>query len=306
MNPTQRAYLQLHISVLLYGFTAILGKLITLSELSLVWWRMGLTTVSFLLMPSIVKAFRTVPPRVRWQLLGIGIVVALHWVCFFGAVKYANVSICLVCMAMTSFMTALFEPLIFRTRIKPYELLLGIAVIPGMYLVVSATSWDMRIGIVLGLLSAALAVVFSVLNKKMVAAEINTKVMTFIELGSGWLFLSAVLPLYLWQSGAAFWPTLPDLGWLLILALLCTTLAFVLTLNALKHISAFTSNLVINLEPVYGILIAWWLFQENKEVGEHFYIGVAIVLLAVFIYPLVKRVAEGGRWDIPRKPKAVR
>lgn len=305
MNPTQRAYLQLHISVLLYGFTAILGKLITLSELSLVWWRMGLTTASFFLIPGVVKAFRSVPVRVRWQLLGIGIVVALHWVCFFGAVKYANVSICLVCMATTSFMTALFEPLIFRTRIKPYELLLGIAVIPGMYLVVSATSWDMRIGIVLGLLSAALAVVFSVLNKKMVAAEINTKVMTFIELGSGWLFLTAVLPLYLWQSGAAIVPTLPDLGWLLILAVLCTTLAFVLTLNALKHISAFTSNLVINLEPVYGILIAWWLFQENKEVGEHFYIGVAIVLLAVFLYPLVKRIAERRTLPLARKPKTL-
>lgn len=305
MNPTQRAYLQLHISVLLYGFTAILGKLITLSELSLVWWRMGLTTASFFLIPGVVKAFRSVPVRVRWQLLGIGIVVALHWVCFFGAVKYANVSICLVCMATTSFMTALFEPLIFRTRIKPYELLLGIAVIPGMYLVVSATSWDMRIGIVLGLLSAALAVVFSVLNKKMVAAEINTKVMTFVELGSGWLFLTAVLPLYLWQSGATIVPTLPDLGWLLILAVLCTTLAFVLTLNALKHISAFTSNLVINLEPVYGILIAWWLFQENKEVGEHFYIGVAIVLLAVFLYPLVKRIAERRTLPLARKPKTL-
>lgn len=305
MNPTQRAYLQLHISVLLYGFTAILGKLITLSELSLVWWRMGLTTVSFLLIPGVVKAFRAVPAQVRWQLLGIGIVVALHWVCFFGAVKYANVSICLVCMATTSFMTALFEPLIFKTRIKPYELLLGIAVIPGMYLVVRSTSWDMRIGVVLGLLSAALAVVFSVLNKKMVAAEINTKVMTFIELGSGWLFLTAVLPLYLWQSGASMTPTWPDLGWLLILALLCTTLAFVLTLNALRHVSAFTSNLVINLEPVYGILIAWWLFQENKEVGEHFYIGVAIVLLAVFLYPLVKRIAERRALPLARKPKTL-
>jgi drug/metabolite transporter (DMT)-like permease len=293
MKPIQRAYLQLHIAVFLFGFTAILGKLITLSELSLVWWRMMLTTLSFLFFPRLIKAFLTVPKKLRWQLFFVGIVVALHWIFFFGAVKYSNVSICLVGMATGSFFTAIFEPLFFKQKIKPYEVILGAMVIPGMYLVVQSVQWNMLIGIVMALISALLAVVFSILNKKYVV-EADTKVITFIELGSGWLFLCLILPFYISITGAEWIPTWQDLGYLLVLALLCTTLAFVLSLNALRHISAFTNNLVINLEPVYGIIIAWLLFQENKEVGEHFYYGVLIVLLAVFSYPIVKRRFEKG------------
>ncbi len=291
MEPLRRAYLQLHIAVFLFGFTAILGKLITLSELSLVWWRMLLTSISFLFFPKMLKMFKEIPVKMRWQLFGIGILVALHWVCFFGAVKYSNVSICLVCMATGAFFTAIIEPIFFKQPIKNYEILLGLMIVPGMYLVVQSTSWDMITGIILALISAILAVLFSIFNKRMVN-KADTKVITFIELGSGWLFLSLVLPFYLYYSGAAFQPTLMDLGYLLVLALVCTTLAFVLNLNALRHISAFNTNLVINLEPVYGIIIAWLLFQENKEVGEYFYIGVFIVLLAVFSYPFIKRRFE--------------
>lgn len=291
MKTIQKAYFQLHIAVFLYGFTAILGKLITLSELSLVWWRMLLTTVSFLFFPKMLQLFKAIPVKIRWQLFGIGIIIALHWVCFFGAIKYSNVSICLVCMATGAFFTALLEPLIFNQKIKKYELFLGLMIIPGMYLVVQSTSWDMMTGIVLAIISSILAVLFTVLNKRMIE-HTNTDVITFVELGSGWLFLTILLPFYLYYFETSLQPTWLDLGYLLILALLCTTLAFVLNLNALKHISAFNANLAINLEPVYGIVLAWLIFQENKEVGQYFYIGVLIVLLAVFSYPFLKKRFE--------------
>ncbi len=291
MKPIQRAYLQLHTAVFLFGFTAILGKLISLSEISLVWWRMMITTISFLFIGGVIKAFKEVPNKQRIQLLGIGIIIALHWVCFFGAVKYSNVSICLVCMATGSFFTAIIEPLFFKRKIKMYELVLGAMVIPGMYLVVESTSRDMRIGMRLALISSILAVFLTIFNKKMVD-NVEPKVMTFIELGGGWLFLCLVMPVYVWQTGAAFLPEPMDFVYLLILALVCTTFAFVISLKALRHISAFTNNLAVNLEPVYGILLAWWLFQENKEVGEYFYLGVLIVLLAVFSYPFVKKRFE--------------
>jgi drug/metabolite transporter (DMT)-like permease len=294
MKTIQKAYFQLHIAIFLYGFTAILGKLITLSELSLVWWRMLLTTISFLFFPKMLELFKAIPVKIRWQLFGIGVVIALHWVCFFGGIKYSNVSICLVCMATGAFFTAILEPLIFKQKIKKYELILGAMIIPGMYLVVQSTSWDMMTGIVLALISSILAVLFTVLNKRMIdnTDNMDTSVITFIELGSGWLFLTVLLPFYLYFFETSIQPTWLDLGYLLILALFCTTLAFVLNLNALKHISAFNANLAINLEPVYGIVLAWLIFQENKEVGSYFYIGVLIVLLAVFSYPYLKKRFE--------------
>ena len=294
MKTIQKAYFQLHIAIFLYGFTAILGKLITLSELSLVWWRMLLTTISFLFFPKMLELFKAIPVKIRWQLFGIGVVIALHWVCFFGGIKYSNVSICLVCMATGAFFKAILEPLIFKQKIKKYELILGAMIIPGMYLVVQSTSWDMMTGIVLALISSILAVLFTVLNKRMIdnTDNMDTSVITFIELGSGWLFLTVLLPFYLYFFETSIQPTWLDLGYLLILALFCTTLAFVLNLNALKHISAFNANLAINLEPVYGIVLAWLIFQENKEVGSYFYIGVLIVLLAVFSYPYLKKRFE--------------
>ena len=292
MKNIQKAYFQLHIAIFLYGFTAILGKLITLSELSLVWWRMLLTSISFLFFPKILELFKAIPVKIRWQLFGIGIIIALHWVCFFGAIKYSNVSICLVCMATGAFFTAIIEPLIFKQKIKKYELFLGLMIIPGMYLVVQSTSWDMMTGIILAIISAILAVFFTILNKRMVNHIEDTSVITFVELGSGWLFLTVLLPFYLYYFETSIQPTWLDLGYLLVLALLCTTLAFVLNLNALKHISAFNANLAINLEPVYGIVLAWLIFEENKEVGQFFYIGVLIVLLSVFSYPFLKKRFE--------------
>ncbi len=292
MKAKQRAYLELHFAVLLFGLTAILGDLIHLSALLIVWWRVLITCISLFFLIRFGKVLRKIPRKIVFQFMGIGVLVALHWLCFFGAVKYSNASICLVCMATTSFFTSFLEPLLLQQRIKWYEMLLGLLIIPGMILVVNNTELSMMTGIVVGLLSAFLAAVFSILNKKMVD-QADPMSITFLELGSAWLFLSLLLPLYFYYNPeASFLPNQADFGYLAILALLCTTLAYVLSLRALKHISAFASNLTINLEPVYGILLAYFILQENEELSNGFYYGVCIILIAVFSYPFLTRLFE--------------
>ncbi len=297
MQPEiKRSYIELHIAVFLFGFTAILGDLIELKEMTLVWWRLFFTCISLLFFRSIWKNFSAIPKRTKYQLMAVGCIVALHWVAFYGSVKYANASICLVCMATCSFFTALVEPLVMRTGFKWYELVLGLIIIPGMAFIVSYTPSDKYFGIALGIISALLAVIFSVLNKKILTTEKNPDTLsyTFIQLGSGLLFLTAIMPIYLQFSPDDILvpQTWTDIVLLLVLALFCTTLAYVLAFRALRFLSAFTSNLTINLEPVYGILLAWVLLGENKELHPNFYVGVVIILLAVFIHPVLKSRVE--------------
>lgn len=292
MNATRKAYIELHIAVFLFGFTAILGDLISLSAPVLVWWRMLITSISLLFLLGFGRRLMKLPTKRLLQFMGIGCLVALHWICFFGAVKYSNASITLVCMATTSFMTSLLEPLFTRQKIVGYELLLGLMIVPGMALVVSNVDFSMYTGIVLALVSALLAALFSIFNKILIEKADPISI-TFIELGSGWLLICfGLLFMFANDPGLAFWPSAKDWIYILILALLCTTLAYVLSLRALKYISAFASNLTVNLEPVYGIILAWWLLQENKELNAGFYWGSLIIVGAVFTYPLLKRRAK--------------
>ncbi|MFT6321903.1 MAG: drug/metabolite transporter (DMT)-like permease [Granulosicoccus sp.] len=290
MNPIRKAYLQLHIAVLFFGFTAILGndKLISIPAISIVWWRVLFTSVSLFFLINFGKSLRKIPKRYLWQYMVIGAIVALHWVCFFGSVKLAgNSSVTLVCMATGALFTALIEPLVLKTKFQKKDLLLGILVIPGMALVVGNVSSDMWLGIVVGLISAFLASVFSIWNK-MIIDEADPKDITFLEMSSGWLFISCILPFVLhFDESIAFMPVGLDWIYLLLLALLCTTFAYVLSLRALKHLSAFASTLTFNLEPVYGILIAYFFLDEKLSVG--FYLGVLIILGAVFLYPFMNQ-----------------
>ncbi|MEM1219465.1 MAG: EamA family transporter [Bacteroidota bacterium] len=289
MDPTRRAYLELHLAVFLFGFTAILGDLIQLSALVIVWWRVLLTSISLLFLIRAARLIRTIPRSHLYTFMGIGVLVALHWLTFYGAIKYSNASICLVCMATTSFFTSFLEPMILRQRIQWYQVALGLFIVPGMFLVVNNINWAMMAGIAVGLTSAFLASLFAILNKKHIDRA-NPLEITFIELSSAWLFLSLVVPFFLWQNAdATFWPGWTDWGYLLILALLCTTLAYVLALRSLQYLSAFASNLTVNLEPVYGIALAWVLLNDHQELEPGFYWGVGIILLAVFSYPILKR-----------------
>lgn len=286
MNASEkRAYLELHLAVLLWGFTAILGDLIQLSALVLVWWRVLITSVSLVFFVRARRLIRDIGWAQVLRFAGIGVLAGLHWICFYGAIKLANASVSLICMATTSFFTSLLEPFIMRQPVRWLDILLGLLVVPGMALVVSGTADSMNIGILVGLLSAFLAATFGTLNKKYIGKSDPLRI-TFLELGSAWLFLSLLLPFVPTET---FWPSPTDWGYLLVLALLCTTFAYALSLRALYHLSAFAANLTINLEPVYGIGLAWILLNDHQELGPYFYIGVLIIMVVVFSYPLLKR-----------------
>lgn len=302
LSNKKKAYLQLHLAVLLFGFTAILGDLIQLPALTMVWWRVFITSISLVLLINVGKLFVNLPRKTFITFSVIGVLVGCHWICFYGAIKLSNASIALVCMATTSFFTALIEPIALKESIKGHELLLGLIMIPGMALIVSDLEMNMMNGVWVGLLSAAFAATFSVLNKKYIG-EADEMSITFIELGSACLFISILLfgIQNVTELELTFWPpSTSDWIFIIILALLCTTFAYILALKSLNHLSAFTSNLTINLEPLYGIILAWLMLNENQELSPSFYWGVSIILMVVFAHPLIQHLK---RQDTLRKAR---
>jgi len=290
MKPTTKAYLELHLAVFLFGFTAILGDMITLSASVLVWWRVLITSISLFFLLRFGKRMSKISKKLQRILFGIGVLVALHWITFFAAIKYSNASIALIALATASFFTAVLEPLILKKPFSLVEIGLGLMIVPGMILVVNNIDLDMQAGIILGIISAILAATFSILNKKYID-DVEPMTITFIELSAAWIFISCCLPFIFYYSEVTptFWPTTHDVIYLLILALVCTTFAYILNLRALKHLTAFASNLTINLEPVYGIILAWLILNENEELNSGFYFGCLMIVAVVFAYPVLKK-----------------
>ena len=298
MNPTTKAQWQIHFCVLLWGFTAILGKLITLPALPLVWWRMLIVVAALALVPRVWRGLRAMPARLRWSYAGIGVLVALHWLTFYGAIKLSNASVAATCIALATVFTALVEPWLARTRFSKRDLGLGIAVLPGVALVVGGVPHDMRIGIAVGALSALLVALFGSLNKRLVGhvdvEHGDPLTVTALELGAGTLALTLLAPLMplIFPAFAGDLLVLPgarDAALLLALSLVCTLLPFALSLLALRHMSAFAAQLAVNMEPVYAIMLAIVLLNEQRELTPRFYLGVAIILAAVIVYPLLTR-----------------
>jgi len=288
MQPVSKARLQIHFCVLLWGFTAILGKLISLPALPLVWWRMLLVTLALLLMPRVWRGLRAMPARLRWAYAGIGVLVSLHWLTFYAAIKLANASVGATCIALGPVFLAFVEPWIAKRRFDPRELLIGVAVVPGVALVVGGVPTDMRLGIAVGVLSALFVALFGSLNKRMVESG-DPLTVTFIELGTGTAFLTLLAPLLPHQGALFVLPSLHDALLLLALAFGCTLLPFTLALVALRHMTAFGTQMVTNLEPVYAIVLAIVLLGEQHELDGWFYAGVAVILAAVFMHPLLHR-----------------
>jgi len=278
----RKAFIQLHIAVFLAGFTAILGKLIGLNEGLLVWYRLLITVVVLVLLMYFKKQLQLIPSRDMIKILGVGIIVAIHWVTFYGSVKYGNVSIAVVCFSASGFFTAFFEPLVFKRRIILVEVLLGLLAIAGIYIIFDFHP-QYKTGIIFGIISAVGSSLFPIFNKKLLV-RFNPATLTLYELGGGFVALSVLIPFYLWQFPASYYlPTPIDWFWLAILACVCTVLCFDLQLNALKKISPFTANIAYNMEPVYGIILAFIIFSENKVLNMHFYIGVALIILSVLL-----------------------
>jgi len=288
-TPRGRAFLHLHVAVFLFGFTAILGALIDLNAIVLVWWRLLLTCLSLLLLARVWRQLPSIARSDLWILLGIGCLVALHWVTFFASVKLANASVALVCYSTTALFTAVLNPFFSKQKISQWEILLGILVIPGMALVVQGVTVEMQLGVWVGLLSAFLIALFTLGNKQMVA-RYDPLLLTLVELAAGLGLISAIgVIALLFDFQFQFWPQSSDWIFIVILALLCTTLGYVLQLKALRHISAFVANLAMNLEPIYGILLAYFILQENQELSLKFYLGVLLILAAIFIYPILRK-----------------
>ena len=293
MQAETKAQLQIHACVVLWGFTAILGKLISLPALPLVWWRMLLVTALLMLLPRIWRTLRAMPSRLILAYAGIGVLVALHWLTFYASIKLANASVGATCMALGPVFLALIEPLLAGKRFEWRELLLGLGVVPGVVLVVGGVPEGMRLGIAIGALSALFVAIFGSLNKRLVEHG-DPLTVTAIELGAGTLALTALAPLMPWlfpsQASPLFvLPNMHDGLLLAALAVICTLLPFALSLVALRHMSAFSAQIAINLEPVYAIILAVLLLGEQRELDGVFYLGVGIVLGAVFLQPLLAR-----------------
>ena len=290
-HDTRRALWQIHLCVLLWGFTAILGKLITLPALPLVWGRMLIVVAALALLPRVWRGVQAMPARTRWAYAGIGALVALHWLTFYGAIKLSNASVAATCIAFATPMTALVEPLLTRQRFQPRDLLLGLASLPGIWLVVGGVPAGMHAGIVAGVVSALLVALFGTLNKRMAEAG-DPLTVTALELGAGTVLLTVLAPLMpilvpAFAGPLLVLPSAHDALWLLLLSLACTLFPFALCLVALRHLSAFTAQLSVNLEPIYAIVLAAIIFGEQQELGGRFYAGVAIILGVVFAQGLL-------------------
>lgn len=278
----KQALIKLHISVFLAGFTGILGVLIHLNEMTLVWYRIMITVVSLSVLFALTKKSTRIPKKQAIHFFLIGTLIALHWVAFYGSIKLSNVSIGLVCFSATGLFTALLEPLLVTKKLQWAELGLGLLSLLGIYLIFH---FDERYqtGIIVGIVSAFLAALFSVLNKKQVA-DAEPTIMMLYELTGGLVILTVLMPAYAYFfPETSIIPTLSDLGWLLVLSWLCTIVAMQLMLDSLKKVSAFTQNLSLNLEPVYAIIMAFILFDENKYLSSSFYYGVGLIILSVVL-----------------------
>jgi drug/metabolite transporter (DMT)-like permease len=293
------ALIRLHAAVFLWGFTGVLGRLITLNEGWLVWWRMFITAVLLWIFFFAGKKIEKISARNFIKIASIGTVLSLHWLLFYGSIKYANVSIALTCLAATGLLSAIIEPLFFNRRIDTKELLLGAFALAGIT-IIYFSNLQFSVGIYIGLLSSLATVIVSVLNKKIVGGY-TPQVITLYQLTGGLLGLTILMPLYdfLLHSSIQY-PQSWDWLWLFILSFCCTVLTFILYIGALKKLSAFTINLTLTLEPVYGIILAFAVFHENKYLSKYFYVGFALILIAVFLQ-MIRIVKQERSGFVPFK-----
>lgn len=289
----KKALLQMHLAVLLWGFTGVLGRAITLDAPVLVWYRMLFTALFMAAILYYRKQWSRIQRKDMLQLSLVGCLMGIHWVAFYGAIKLSNASIALICLSTASIFTTIIDALIHKIRMDTKELLIGALALLGVFLMYLIPELEGRtaakadplphrnLGILSGVIAAILSALFTVLNKR-IANKYPARTMVFYEMGTGWLLITLLLPFHFFYiPDTRITPSLNDLLWLVVLSLCCTVWAQSLALNALKHISSFTATLSVNLEPLYGIILAFLLYRENQELGWSFYAGMAFILLSV-------------------------
>jgi drug/metabolite transporter (DMT)-like permease len=269
----------LHATVFIWGFTGTLGKLISIDALSLVWYRTLIAIITLGVFGLFYIDLRKTKTKVLLKLLGTGTIIALHWLTFFYAIKISNISVTLACLSAASFFTAIIEPLINRTKLKAYQLLLGLVVIGALFLIFKIEQ-QYTLGIVISLISAFLASLFTVLNGTFVK-KYRTITVAWFELAGAFLIITIFIFLKGGFSEDFFKINTQDLVWLILLGTICTAFAYVAGVYVLRQINPFTVSLTVNLEPVYGIVIAFLLFKESETMNIWFYFGAIVIILTL-------------------------
>lgn len=272
----------MHLAVLLWGFTGVLGKAISLTAPVLVWYRMLMTAVFMAVILFYRKQWVPIGRKDTLKLAWIGCLMALHWVAFYGSIKYSSISVALVCLSTASIFTSILDPFVNKGKHDYKEFILGTITIVGVYFIYQFQQLYWK-GIIMGIIAALLSSWFVVLNKK-IANKYPARTMVFYEMSAGWAMLTLLIPFQLmYSSDTVLLPQGTEWIWLVIMSLCCTVWAQSLALEALKHISSFTSTLSVNMEPIYGILLAFIFFEEHKDLDAKFYVGMALILLSVML-----------------------
>jgi drug/metabolite transporter (DMT)-like permease len=291
----KRALISMHLSVLLWGLTGVLGRGIDLSEGFLVWYRIMIASFTLGIYAVLTNRFVVPSKHDFLKMTGIGVLLTVHWLFFYGAIKYSNISITLSMLASQALFTVFFEFLILRKPIAKSEIVFSLMAMAGIWIIFYSEQIFIT-GIILAIIASGVGSLFNIFNKPIL--ETNEPVMvSLIEIGTGFLFLTCILPFY--TSFFGIEKVVPDSkDWILlfILAFFCTHLTLILSLSALKYLDAFTLNLSINLEPIYGIALAFFLYSEYKMLNYRFFIGGLLILFSVLMhgYYQAKKVKQSA------------
>jgi drug/metabolite transporter (DMT)-like permease len=286
LSDNTKSYFKLHWIVFIWGFTAVLGRLITLDAMPLVWFRMLFAVVFIFIYNKFTKTSIRFPKKVILKFLVAGLVIAMHWFTFFRAIKVSNVSITLACLSTGAFFASIIEPIFFKKKIIWYEIFFGLLVVVGLSIIFKVEGNYIE-GIVLALISAFLSACFAVINSKFVV-NYEPKVISFYELFGGVLFFSIFLLATSSFNSDFFQLSTNDFLYLLVLSSVCTAYAFIASTSVMKFLSPYTVMLTINLEPIYGILLAVLIFKEKEQMSPTFYFGALLILITVVLNAVIK------------------
>lgn len=290
MLEKYKYHIWLHIIVVIFGLTGILGKLITIDSSLLVWYRVLIALIAILFYFAFTKHSLKISRKELVKTLLVGVIIAVHWVTFFEAIKQSNVSVALVCFSSSTLFTSLIEPFYFKRKIKAYELIFGVVIILGLYFIFSF-EFKYIVGMVLSVISAALASWFTVLNGVLIK-ETKAKIISFYELLGAFIIVSIYLLITTKANFSQFAISLEDLKWLIILGTVCTAFAFIVSVEVMKKISPYTVTISVNLEPIYSIILALLIWPESETMSYGFYLGTIIVIATIFLNALFKKIVK--------------
>ncbi|NOT36955.1 MAG: DMT family transporter [Saprospiraceae bacterium] len=292
MNSNAKSYLYLHLAVFLFGFTGILGQVISVSAGVLILYRCLLSSLIMIPLLIYFKSLSGFDKKSYLQFSGIGIILGLHWLCFYGSIKLSNASVAMICLSTISVMTVFFEALFNKRKINRQDLLIGFLVIPGILLIHQSLKSDFKLGFWVGILCSVFSAIVASLNKKYINSG-NSIAISWIEITIVALLFSVSIPVLSAFGYLEFiQPSQSDWIYLLILSLFCTVIPLTLSVKSMRQLSAFSAMLVFNLETVYGIILSMVILKEYKDLNWMFYLGVIIILTSVFAHPFLRKVQD--------------